>query len=214
MNATLIASGPGGMEGRYNVSVRNRGGGSRVATVPNFRINLLSDHPWNGTTALNFNGTYSMEDIAGSAVMRAAGLAVQNVVPAQLRINNVNLATTGSDMFGSFSWLESEDSDMVHNHFPLDDKGNYYRGVDSGHNATLAYLGTDPSSYVNLYHLQTNKETPTYTDIINLTKVFNTTQTPDASFVAAVNDVLLDALSGGQHPHRRPGNDSRQRRRR
>ena len=74
----------------------NRGGGSRVSSVPNYHISLQDDHPWNGTTGLNFNGTFSMEDVAGSAVMRAAGLPVQNVVPVQVRVNNVNRATSGA----------------------------------------------------------------------------------------------------------------------
>src|SRR5204862_628 len=84
------------------------------------------------------------------ACRRAAEWLGQAVVPAQLRVNNVNRATSGTtnDMFGSYSWLESEDSDMVANHFPLDTNGDYYRAVDPGHNATLAYLGTSPSSYV------------------------------------------------------------------
>ncbi|HEV8606951.1 MAG TPA: lamin tail domain-containing protein, partial [Tepidisphaeraceae bacterium] len=191
MNGTLIASGPDGTEGRFNIGIRNRGGGSRTvggSTAPNYHIDLQDDHTWSGVSALNFNGSFSMEDVTGSAVMRAAGLPVQNVIPVQVRVNNVNLAVASPDTFGSYSWLESEDSDMVATHFPLDKDGNYYRAVDPGHGATLAYNhGTDASGYLHLYHLQTNTESPDYTDILNLLRAFDATETPNANFVAAMN---------------------------
>jgi hypothetical protein len=132
-----------------------------------------------------------MEDIVGSAVIRAAGLPTQNVVPVQVRVNNANLAsTTQFDMFGSYSWLEAEDGDFVTAHYPTDDAGNYYRGTSAAHTATLAYLGPDPASYLSNYSKQTNREANDWTDLINLTKAFDSTQTPNAAFDAAMNQSI------------------------
>jgi hypothetical protein len=188
MNATFISIDPTGAEVRYTSGVRNRGGGSRVATVNNYHVLMPTDRPWKGVSAFNLNGEYSMQDVAGSAVIRAAGLPTQNVIPVQVRVNNANLAsTTQFDMFGSYSFLEAENSDMVDGHFPTDTAGNYYRAVDAGHNAKLTYLGATPSSYYSLYPKQTNVEINDYTDLINLTKAFSAAQTPDAAFVQTIS---------------------------
>jgi hypothetical protein len=184
-NGTFISIDSTGTQARYQVAFRNRGGGSRDS-IPNNRkveFNNSHDERWNGVRGINLNATFSMEDIIGSAVVRRLGLTAQVASAAQVRINNVNEAINGatSDMFGSYSWLESEDSDMVKAHFPTDSGGNYYRGVDAGHNANLNYLGTDPASYYNLYPKQNNSEANDYTDLINFIKALDPTQTPDST---------------------------------
>lgn len=187
-NGTFISVDPTGSEIHDTVGIRNRGGGSRDATINNYRVDINNDHPFKKRTAVNLNAEYSMEDVLGSAIVRAAGLPTQNVVPVQVRVNNVNLASNSQfDMFGSYSWLEPEDSDYVDAHYPTDSAGDYYRGSSAAHTSTLAYLGTDPGAYVNNYPKQTNKEVNDWTDLINLTKAFDATQTPAANFVAAMN---------------------------
>ncbi len=188
MNGTFISVDQTGVQIRYTIAIRNRGGGSRDATINNYRIEINSDQPWKNQTAINLNGEYSMEDVLGSAVIRAAGLPTQDVVAVQVRVNNANLAsTTQFDMFGSYSWLEAEDGNLVSAHYPTDDAGDYYRGSSAAHTATLAYLGPDPASYLSNYSKQTNKEANDWTDLINLTRAFDSTQTPNASFDAAMN---------------------------
>jgi hypothetical protein len=191
MNATLIASDGAGTEARYTIGVRNRGGGSRTAEPNNYRVNLNNDHTWRGVRALSFNGQYSMEEVAASAVLRAAGVPAQEAIAVQVRVNNANLATVSLyDMFGSYSMVEVENSDMAERQFPTDPQGNYYRAVDGAHNADLSYLGTDPTLYYTKYPKQTNSELNDYSDLIDLTRTFDATQTPAAQFLSKITQKL------------------------
>ena len=60
MNATFIRVDGNGTDVRYNVSVRNRGGSSRVGPPNNYRINFPHDRPWDGAVLLNLNSASSM----------------------------------------------------------------------------------------------------------------------------------------------------------
>ncbi len=187
MNGTFIYADSTGTDLRYTIGIRNRGGGSRDVQPNNYRVNINTDLPWKNATAVNLNGRYSMEEIIGSAIFQMAGLLAQTSLAMQVRVNNSNLAVSQFDMFNSYSSLEEEDSQFVDDHFATDSSGNYYRGVDGSHLANLSYLGTNPDSYRLYYEKKTNNEIDDWADLINLTKVFDTTQTPDAQFVAALN---------------------------
>ncbi len=186
MNGTFVYVDSTGPDVRYTIGIRNRGGGSRDQQPNNYRVNINTDNPFKSATAINLNGRYSMEEIIGSAIFQLANVPTQTALPMQVRVNNTNLAVTSFDMFNSYSSLEEEDNEFVKNHFATDDNGNYYRGVSDSHSATLAYLGTNPNSYRTIYSKETNKEQDDWTDLINLTKVLDPTQTPDAQFVAAL----------------------------
>lgn len=186
MNGTFISVDGVESDVRYQIGIRNRGGGSRDANPNNYRINFGNFNTWHNNVDLNLNSIYSADEVIGSALSERAGVPSQYVTPVQVRVNNADLASPAEGMFGSYSYVEAEDRNLVSNHFPTDDKGDYYRGVDAGHNAKLQY-STDINTYYNYYPKETNKELNDYTDLINLTKVFDTTQTPDASFAAAVN---------------------------
>ncbi len=187
MNGTFVYVDSTGTDVRYTIGIRNRGGGSRDVQPNNYRVNINSDLPWKSATAINLNGRFSMEEIIGSAIFQMAGLPTQTALPMQVRVNNSNLAVSQFDMFNSYSSLEEEDSQFVNDHFPLDSSGNYYRGVDGSHLANLNYLGPNPDAYRISYDKKTNSEEDDWTDLINLTKVFDSTQTPDAQFLAALD---------------------------
>jgi hypothetical protein len=187
MNGTFVSIDGTGSDIRYQIGIRNRGGGSRDATPNNYRVNFGNFNTWhNNAVDLNLNGIFSSDEVIGSALAARAGIPGQWATPVQVRVNNANLASSTQGMFGSYSYVESEDRNFVSSHFPTDDKGNYYRGVDSAHNAKLQY-STDINTYRTLYPKQTNKEANDYTDLVNLTKALDPTQTPDASFASAVN---------------------------
>lgn len=191
MNGTFIGVDSHGPQIRYNIGIRNRGGGSRTAQPNNYRVNFASDRTWRDVRGINLNGQYSMEEVAGSAVLRMAGVQSQDVQPVQVRVNGANLAsTTQFDMFGSYSLVEVEDSDMAENHFPTDPNGNYYRGVDPQHNADLRYLGTNPTAYQTIYPKRTNTDFQDYADLIDLTKTLDPTQTSDADFFASIGSKI------------------------
>jgi hypothetical protein len=182
-NGTFISTDSTGTEVRYHVGFRNRGGGSRDKIPNNRRVDFNNSDAerWQGVRGINLNGQYSMQDVIGSAVVRAGGVPAQTTVPVQVRVNNVNEAVGNVDMFGSYSWLQSEDGDMVKDHFGADPAGNYYRGVDPSHNANLSYLGPTAAPYYDLYPKQNNTEPNDYTDLIGLIAALDPTQTPDST---------------------------------
>jgi hypothetical protein len=187
MNGTFVSIDGTGTDVRYQMGIRNRGGGSRDAQPNNYRVNFGNFNTWhNGAVDINLNSIYSSDEVIGAALAARAGVPGQWATPVQVRVNNSNLASATQGMFGSYSYVEGEDRQFVDSHFPTDNNGNYYRGVDANHNAKLQY-STNLASYQTLYPKQTNKELNDYTDLINLTKVLDPTQTPDANFAAAVN---------------------------
>ncbi|HEY7119998.1 MAG TPA: lamin tail domain-containing protein, partial [Tepidisphaeraceae bacterium] len=190
-NATFISSDGTGSDLRYLVGVRNRGGGSRSSGAPvaNYHINFGDFNTWHNKVKINLNAIYSADEVVASALASRAGVPAQWVTDVQVRVNNVDLSTNGANvkMFGLYSYVEDEDKQMVENHFPTDDQGNYYRGIDGGHNAGLQFVDNNPASYQVKYPKQTNVEANDYTDLINLTKALDPNQTPDASFAAAIN---------------------------
>lgn len=189
-NGTFISEDGAGTDIRYQIAYRNRGGGSRIASVANYRIDFTNFQPWHNEVKLNLNGTWSTSDIAGSALASAAGIPAQTVTPVQVWVNNKDLATAGNTdgMYGSYAYVEAEDKYLVQNHFPTDDQGNYYRGVDGGHNANLSYIDNNPASYYTKYPKETNQEANDYTDLINLTKALSapSTGTNAAAYKAGV----------------------------
>ena len=192
MNGTFISVDSTGTAVRYTVGIRGRGAGSRDEPPNNIRVNIPSDRLWHDTDDLNFNGRWSTEDVVGHTIFMDAGVPAQFVVPAQVRVNGANLAEGGTeyDMFGSYSYFESEGSEYVDEHFPLDNGGNYYRGITAARKSDFAYRGEDADAYRPYYTKETNKEDD-WTDLINLTKAFDTSFTPDAVFVDTL-DGLID----------------------
>ena len=147
-HGTFVSVDPNGTEEHHSATFRRRGAGSRGAAVPNYRVNFGADYRWKGVTSINLNSQYTHSQIAGSVLATLAGLHSDYQKPVQVRVNNFNLVSSGSPQFGSYAQGEVPDSDYARIHFPDDPNGNVYRGSSSGHSATLAYLGTNPNSYI------------------------------------------------------------------
>lgn len=192
MNGTFISVDENGTEVRYLVGLRNRGHGTRIKVPHNFRVNFRNDQTWHGVDALELNTQFTHAQILGAVLAQRSGLVVADARPAQVRVNNANLAKSGSPQFGSYAALEALNKDFVDNHFPLDSGGNLYRGIESLFPATnqadLVYLGDDPNLYRENYHKQNNNGADDWSDLIGLLKVL--TQTPDATFAREVYRVL------------------------
>ena len=150
MNGTFISTDGAGQEVRYTASFRNRGHGSRTARPNNIRVSVPNDRPWNGVRSFNLNSRYTHSQVAGSAIFQKAGLPMANSKPVQVRVNNQQLATDSSPMFGAYAHNEEISSEFAAAHFPTDDAGNAYRGVriDSpSTHADLSYRGPNTSDY-------------------------------------------------------------------
>ena len=184
-HGTFISVDLNGTEEHHSASFRRRGAGSRGAAIPNYRVNFATDHRWKGVTGINLNSQYTHAQIGGSVLAAMAGLNSEYQKPVQVRVNNVNLVSLGSPQFGSYDQAEVPDDDYAQNHFPLDPDGNVYRASSGSHSATLAYLGTNPASYLSAGYAKTaNGGEYDWSDLINLTDVLN--NTPDSNYAAAV----------------------------
>ncbi len=187
MNATFISVTSQGIQQRHNAGIRIRGSGSRTANPPNNRINLPSDRPWQGVTALNLNVVAVGNQVAGSALFRLAGLPAAEATGAVMYSNGVNLM--GDQLYAH---VEPLNSDFADNHFPLDSGGNLYKGrrpnesPPGGQGAGLAYFGPDPAPYVS-YTKLTNESQADWSDVIRLTDVLN--NSPDDEYLDQVAQV-------------------------
>ena len=187
-NATFIAVTGTGIDVRYNAGVRYRGSGSRNDRVPNNRINLPHDNPWQGITAINLNQNNPIDQIAGSTIFRLAGVPAADVHGVRLFGNGIDRKNGGF-----YAHSETFDSAYAENHFPTDSDGNLYRGrrpnesPPGGGGAGLAYLGQDPAPYVS-YIKSTNASAADWSDVIDLTYVLN--EATDDVYVEEVRRVI------------------------
>jgi len=179
-NGTFVSVDPNGTEQHHRTGFRRRGAGSRGAAIPNYRVNFSADDRWKGVTAINLNSQYPHAQVAGATLAALAGLQAEYQKPVQVRVNNVNLLGANS-----YAQQEVPDGDFADRHFPDDSNGNIYRGSTGNHSATLAYLGTDPNSYIAAgYRKTSNGAEYDWSDLIALTDVLS--NSPDSNYVAAV----------------------------
>ncbi len=183
MNGTFISVDGMGTELRYLAGIRNRGHGTRVAKPNNFRVNFRSDEKWKGVAAINLNSQFSWLQVLG-ATLHVKSLSLGAYSQAvQVRVNNANLAFTGSTdrTYGSYAANEVIDADWADHHFPNDGQGNVYRAVRDIAPAEFDYriLATYPTlygpdskdSYTNTWFKQTNESEDDWTDLIGMLRV-------------------------------------------
>jgi hypothetical protein len=188
MNATFISTDGVEPRIRYNIGMRIRGAGSRSASVPNYRVNIPGDRRWNGVTEINLNAQYGFNQIVGSAVLQQSGIVAADARAVQVRVNGVNLASGGLPQYGTYALVEVINGDWADNHLPLDSGGNVYRGSTGNHSATLSYLGTNPTTYVNAgYSKTSNGSQNDWTDLFQLTETLSNAS--DGTYVNRVAQV-------------------------
>ena len=191
MNATFISITDTGMDVRYNAGIRLRGNYSRSQRPPNNRINIPSDRPWQGLTALTFNVQYVVDQIAGYNLFGLSGLATPEAQSAVMYSNGENLR--GSSVDGIYAQIETLDTEFARNHFAPDDAGNLYKGrrgpesPPGGQGAGLQYWGSNPAPYVS-YQKQTNTSAQDWSDVIDLTERLH--GSPDETFLQDVAEVV------------------------
>ncbi len=196
VNATLISTDGDGTHIRYLCGVRIRGAGSRSQTVPNNRLNIPNDHPWNGLTAINLNSQYIHSQLMGAAVAQRAGLPASQGRLVQYRRNGVNPARLEApggggggfggrgDGYGAFIMLEPVNGDLAARLYPRDGDGNVYRASIGQHTAQLNYRGTNADAYLDDGYFKTSNGTENdWTDLASLTFAFSQTDVPLGDYV-------------------------------
>jgi hypothetical protein len=195
-NLTLIIHDGVRTEIRYCADMRIRGAGSRGRATKNYRVNLPSDRPWNGLTAINLNSQYPHAQMIGSIIAQKARIPAANARFVQVRVNAVNLARsgppTGGDgaSWGTYALLEPINNEWAGRIFPLDGDGNVYRASTGNHNADLS-LGPDAQYYRNRgYDKTSNSSDDDWSDLMALTAALSDWSNPDyANAVRAQADV-------------------------
>jgi hypothetical protein len=180
MNATFISLDAQGLEVRYLCGIRNRGHGSRSANPPNYRVNFRSDQPWKGVTGMNFNSTRVHTQHFGSVLANKSGAVGGYSRAVQLRVNNLNRATSGAGgrvMFGSYAANEADNSDWAERHYPNDSGGNLYKVVRDIRPPNFDYRGTDPNFYRNTYFKQSNASEDNWMDMMTMLSVMGENST-------------------------------------
>ncbi len=188
-----VLNGGTSTQSRYDVSIRNRGHGTRTAVPHNLHVGFPKDRTWKGRAGINLNSHYTHSQHLGSAVFRRVGLPMAESRPVQVRLNGAQLAKPGQEQFGSYAANELVDDRLVQRQFPLDDGGNLYRGIRDmlpgiSSDADLTWQGTSPAGYTNAYVKENHVAIDDWSDLIHLIDVLN--HTPDAGYVEAVKQVV------------------------
>lgn len=171
MNATFISFDGAGASVHYLVGVRNRGHGSRTANPMNFHVAFRSDDPWKKVSGLNLNTRYTHLQHLGSILARKSGVDGADSIAVQVRVNNQNLASSGSPMFGSYAANEDISGDWAANHFPDDGNGNVYRVVRDIAPPDFTYRGEDKNAYTNTYFKSSNESEDNWSDLLAMKRV-------------------------------------------
>ncbi|HEY2951591.1 MAG TPA: lamin tail domain-containing protein, partial [Verrucomicrobiae bacterium] len=174
MNGTFVSLDGAGTELHYTVGFRNRGHGTRAGNalgIPNYRVGFRSDDLWKGVSALNINSQSVPIQHLGSLLARKAGVAGANTIPAQVRVNNANRASSGSPMFGSYAANEVQGGDWAAAHFPFDPNGNVYRAIRDIPPPDFSYRGENKLAYENTWFKQSNLSEDDWTDLIGMLRV-------------------------------------------
>jgi len=189
MNATFISVDGQGSELRYLADVRNRGNGSRTRSPQSYRVSFRSDQLWKRVSAINLNTQYTHAQLLGSAWYRRAGLPAGSARPVQVRVNNANLATSGSPSYGLYVCAEVLNSEFAARTYPRDSSGNMYRGIRlRAPGADLHYEGEDAAPYRENYFKRTNTSEDDWSDLIELTRVLD--EAAEVEYAAAVRRVV------------------------
>ncbi len=191
MNCTFISYDENGWQVRYLTGNRNRGHGSRSNPPNNYHINFVNSHPWEGLYILNLNAKFPFSQIVGHNLFHKAGMPASNTKPIWIRVNGQDLATNECLMYGTYVQVEALSSQYTDDQFPNDSGGNIYKCMrNTEPSAELLYLGENPDAYRTNYTKETNAEKDDWTDLIGLTKVLDSTLTPDAALPAAIQSHL------------------------
>lgn len=194
-----------------NSGVRNRGQASALGPPNNFHVSFRSDDQWNGHSTISLNCQYSYGQVLGNTLFARAGIAPQDAVAVQLRVNAADPAASGGIQFGRYAMLEGRGGDWAKKHYPDDSDGNFYRLDDHALNADTGVVGSDRASgeflyegttaaaYSDSFIKETNREANDYIDLANLTRIVSADPVvsnpgqpaiSDAAYPAAVATVL------------------------
>ncbi|MCI0366343.1 MAG: CotH kinase family protein, partial [Phycisphaerales bacterium] len=209
MNGTFISLDSQGPQVRYLCGFRNRGHATRRSNPPNYRVNFRSDEPWQDVLGVNLNSQQVHIQHLGNTLANRAGSAGSYSRAAQVRVNNVNRALSGSPMWGSYAANEVYDGNWAERHFPDDANGNIYKAVrdinppnfdyrtvaayPSGNYSGDNFVNYGPenkNTYTNSFYKESNVSEDDWTDLIGMLRVMGingTTEFTESAVRTVIN---------------------------
>ncbi|HEX2749677.1 MAG TPA: lamin tail domain-containing protein [Verrucomicrobiales bacterium] len=198
-NCTFISHDGTGTKVVYNSGVRNRGQASALGPPNNFHVSFRSDDKWNGRSSVALNCQYPYSQILGNTIFARAGIATQEAVPVQVRVNGTDTAESGNIMYGRYAMLEGRGADWASRHYPLDPDGNFYRLDDHAYSqgdprsGEFSWEGPLKASYSDTFIKETNKDADDYSDLIALCRIISAPATGGTVEQPAISDAAYPA---------------------
>lgn len=198
LNATFIS----GDDVRHMTTIRYRGENSRNLSKKAYQIRFPPEDRFRGIEVLNLqapnrvgsSNVTALYDFISADLFRRMGLPCPMEWPVNLYFQEgVQGDLTGrSNVDRQYVYKEHVARDFLDRYFGKSNGGNLYRARDpqTGRTANLSYYGTDPSVYAPLYEKRSNEDLNDFTDVIELTRAFDTNQTPDEQFEQEMRRLL------------------------
>ncbi len=173
---------------RHVAGVRYRGAATRDSNPRSFKVEFPPDRPYRGAEKINLNSQDAENEVLAGDLFRRAGLP-----GPQSRL--VNVVFRGSDPNRRYALKEHLDEAFLTRYFGGgSDGGNLYRAFDPNgdpRDGNLSYFGEDPDEYRLYYAKRSNSEEDDFSDLIELCRTFDRTETPDEVFVERL-EALVD----------------------
>src|SRR4030095_15583746 len=122
----------------------------------------------------NVNSRMTYLQIFGSALAIKSGVSGTHSRAVQIRVNNENRASGGSDMYGSYAANEAYNSEWADRQFPNNTGANLYSVVRDVDPSEFEYRGEGANSYRNTYFKDTNVSEDDWQDLIGMLAVMGT----------------------------------------
>ena len=196
--ATLICDG----EIYYCAGVRYRGENSRRLTNKAFKIKLPPENSCKGIGNINLLagngndfGTSTFNELLASDLYRRAGEPYPQEWNAVLHFAGV----VGRNYDTRYIRKEAYDDDFLTRFFGGNSGGNLYRPMDPGGlggfgggriMGNLEYQGSDPEDYRRIYDKRSNEDEDDFSDVIELTRMFDADETPQAEFRQRAEELI------------------------
>jgi hypothetical protein len=201
-NCTFLSHDGTGTKVVYNSGVRNRGQASALGPPNNFHVSFRSDDQWNGRSAIALNCQYPYSQVLGNVIFARAGIATQETVAMQVRVNGTDPAESGTLMYGRYAMLEGRGADWAKRHYPLDPDGNFYRLDDHAYpqgdprSGEFSWEGPLKDSYSDTFIKETNKDADDFSDLINFCRIISAPATGGNAEQPAISDTAYPAAVG------------------
>jgi hypothetical protein len=177
----------GEWEVHYLAGLRYRGSQTREAIHKPYRVEFPAEDRYRGIRHLDLNSVKASREILAADLFWRAGVPTPAATLVQLTFEG------GSELL--YARKEHVDEEFVDRYFGKgSDSGNLYRAIHPENelrSGNLEYFGPDPAEYLPFYSPRSNEEDSDLSEIVELCRAFNPSETPDDVFPAAL-DSLID----------------------